>query len=107
MSSPLRVVEDHHVDRLGVEAWRHVKLTSPNRSIGLIALISPCPSVRADDTDRPTCLQEPRHTAARFLSETRGKQDALRRPGGYSGVVLPDPISNSVVKRSSADGTLS
>ena len=27
---------DYHVDRLGVEAWQHVKLTSTNRSIGLI-----------------------------------------------------------------------
>ena len=33
----MRNVEDHHVDRLGVEAWQHVKLTGTNRSIGLIA----------------------------------------------------------------------
>ena len=32
----MRFVEDHHVDRLGVEAWQHVKLTSTNRSIGLL-----------------------------------------------------------------------
>ena len=32
-------MEDHHVDRLGVEAQQCVKLTSTNRSIGLIALI--------------------------------------------------------------------
>ena len=32
----MRAVEDHHVDRLGVEAWQHVKLTSTNCSIGLI-----------------------------------------------------------------------
>ena len=32
----MRTVVDHHVDRLGVEAWQHVKLTSTNRSIGLI-----------------------------------------------------------------------
>ena len=32
-------MEDHHVDRLGVEAQQCVKLTSTNRSIGLIAFI--------------------------------------------------------------------
>jgi hypothetical protein len=32
----MRAVEDHHVDRLDVEAWQHVKLTSTNSSIGLI-----------------------------------------------------------------------
>ena len=31
----MRAVEDHHVDRPGVEAWQHVQLTGPNRSIGL------------------------------------------------------------------------
>ncbi len=31
----------------------------------------------------------------------------LRRPGGYGEVSEPDPISNSVVKRLSADGTMS
>ncbi len=32
-------MEDHHVDRLDVEAPRGVKLTSTNSSIGLIVLI--------------------------------------------------------------------
>lgn len=31
----------------------------------------------------------------------------LRRPGGYGGAAAPDPIPNSAVKRSSANGTLS
>ena len=35
MSSPLRAVEDHHVDRPGVEAQQCVKLTGPNSSIDL------------------------------------------------------------------------
>ena len=35
----MRAVEDHHVDRLDVEAQQCVKLTSTNRSIGLIAFI--------------------------------------------------------------------
>ena len=30
----MRPVGDHHVDRPGVEAWRHVKLTGTNWSIG-------------------------------------------------------------------------
>lgn len=32
---------------------------------------------------------------------------AFRRPGGYGGAAAPDPIPNSAVKRSSADGTSS
>ena len=32
---PIRAVEDHHVDRMDVEAWQHVKLTITNCSIGL------------------------------------------------------------------------
>jgi hypothetical protein len=31
----------------------------------------------------------------------------FRRPGGYGGVAAPDPIPNSAVKRSSANGTAS
>jgi hypothetical protein len=34
-------VEDHHVDRPGVEAQQCVQLTGTNCSIGLIDLISP------------------------------------------------------------------
>ena len=33
--------------------------------------------------------------------------DVFRRPGGNCEVAAPDPIPNSVVKRFSADGTLS
>ena len=36
---PIRAVEDHHVDRLDVEAQQCVKLTSTNSSIDLIVLI--------------------------------------------------------------------
>ncbi len=32
----MRAVEDHHVDRLGVEEEQSLQLTSTNRSIGLI-----------------------------------------------------------------------
>ena len=40
MSSPLKAVVDHHVDRPGVEAPRGVQLTGTNSLIGLIALIA-------------------------------------------------------------------
>ena len=36
MSFPLRIVEDYDVDRLEVQAWQHVQLTSTNHPIGLI-----------------------------------------------------------------------
>lgn len=39
-------------------------------------------------------------TASRF-------ERAFCRPGGYGGAAAPDPIPNSAVKRSSADGTSS
>ncbi len=39
---PIRAVEDDHVDRLGVEVQQCTKLTSTNRSIGLIPLIYQC-----------------------------------------------------------------
>jgi hypothetical protein len=39
MSSPLKAVVDHHVDRPGVEVERSMQLTGTNRLIGLIALI--------------------------------------------------------------------
>src|SRR5690606_38527544 len=39
---PIRAVEDHHVDRPGVEAQQCVKLTGTNSSIGLIVLINQC-----------------------------------------------------------------
>ncbi len=34
-------MEDHHVDRPGVKAWQHVKLTGPNRSTDLQSHASP------------------------------------------------------------------
>ena len=33
-------MEDDHVDRTGVEAWQHVKLTVTNSSIDFIVLIA-------------------------------------------------------------------
>ncbi len=43
--------------------------------------------------------KQPTTTASRIC--------VLRRPGGYGGAAAPDPIPNSVVKRSSANGTSS
>src|SRR4051794_11543982 len=37
--TPLRAVEDDHVDRPGVQARQRVELTGTNRSIGLIPLM--------------------------------------------------------------------
>jgi hypothetical protein len=42
----MRAVEDHHVDRPGVEAQQCVKLTGTNRSIGLISSDNPRPGQR-------------------------------------------------------------
>ena len=37
---PIRTVEDHHVDRSGVEVQQCMKLTDTNRPIGLIRHLS-------------------------------------------------------------------
>ena len=86
-------MEDDHVDRPGVEVRQRMKLTGTNSSIGLIVLITQCPSRRSAIG---------RHERQQLL-----EQRALCRPGGYGGAAAPDPIPNSAVKRSSADGTSS
>ncbi len=40
-----------------------------------------------------------------MLSRQRGQPDVFYLPGGYSGTPPLDPIPNSTVKRSSANGT--
>ena len=85
-------MEDDHVDRPGVEVQQCMKLTGTNSSIGLIVLI-PCAHHDSDG-------RRERQTASRL-------KRALCRPGGYGGAAAPDPIPNSAVKRSSADGTAS
>jgi hypothetical protein len=42
----------------------------------------------------------------RFIQLLETK-NAFRRPGGHGGAAAPDPIPNSAVKRSSANGTSS
>ena len=83
-------MEDHHVDRPGVEAQQCVKLTGTNSSIGLIALIF-------DARLREQRVVEKRPTS--FHSSV------LRRPGGYCEEPEPDPIPNSAVKLLRADDT--
>ena len=59
----MRAVEDHHVDRPDVDAQQWVKLTGPNRSIGLIQPTHPAQrqgpqgktvtgKIRSDSKDR-------------------------------------------------------
>ena len=43
----------------------------------------------------------------RDLNQIYCAPSVFRRPGGYGGVSIPDPISNSAVNRSSANGTSS
>ena len=86
-------MEDHHVDRPGVEVRQRMKLTGTNRSFGLIALIYQCP-------------------LAVMAGRLRSRKDqshasVLRWPGGSCVGPEPDPIPNSAVKPLSAYGTKS
>lgn len=81
-------MEDHHVDRPGVDAQQCVKLTGTNSSIGLITLISQCPSKNINPKTNSKVL--------RFAGLV-----------AIAGTKTPDPIPNSEVKRPSANGTAS
>ena len=104
-------MEDDHVDRPGVEAPQGVELTGTNSSIGLIALIKQCSSLRSEEI-RAT-RGDPKRMMGGENSPIRSPQgfeprpvaSPFCRPGDYSGVAAPDPIPNSAVKRPSADGT--
>ena len=89
---------DHHVDRPGVEVQQCMQLTGTNSSIGLNALIKQCPFIwlAQAETSRDVRTTDQKICFSLF-----------RLPGDYGGVAAPDPIPNSVVKRLSADGTLS
>ena len=119
-------MEDHHVDRLGVEVQQCTKLTSTNRSIGLIAFIvnahlfqvryRPLAYLSAFEFALPrSALLEGNgwcaYHASRSLSVIASTEDqictALCWPGDFGGAPTPDPIPNSAVKGSSADGTKS
>ena len=86
-------MEDHHVDRPGVEAQQCVKLTGTNSSIGLIVLIFAARVLRKEQT-RST--ERPAYSSS-----------VLRRPGGYCEEPEPDPIPNSAVKLLRANDTSS
>ena len=90
---PIRAVVDHHVDRPGVEAWQHVKLTGTNRSTGFIALIADHHKNKTNDP-----------------GADRASRDHILIFAGLvamAGRKTPDPIPNSAVKLPSANGTSS
>ncbi len=63
----MRTVEDYHVDRLGVEVRQRMKLTSTNRSIGLIVPIAHAHQTSFDDAifspHAPKALRTARRTS--------------------------------------------
>ncbi len=102
-------MEDHHVDRPGVEAQQCVKLTGTNSSIGLIVLINLCPHSRDDRLE----IHQPGLLA---WESTWPKQTNINQTSPFMFfadlVVLarsprPDPIPNSTVKFLRANGTKS
>src|SRR5690606_15091265 len=98
-SIPLRAVEDHHVDRPGVEEQQCLKLTGTNSSIGLIVLISQCPQ------SKPGLHQA-------FIAQIKNQNQNSPLLFFADLVVLarsprPDPIPNSTVKFLRANGTKS
>ena len=67
---PIRAVEDDHVDRTGVEAWQHVKLTVTNSSIDFFVPIDYVHRTQFDDLFCPDARwapDGPRHRARRPL----------------------------------------
>ena len=109
-------MEDHHVDRPGVEVRQRMKLTGTNRSFGLIALINQCPPrqldrwpVRRPKDGKDQCSQadvvDPRIKSEG--SAHRVRLSVLRRPGGYCEEPEPDPIPKSAVKLLRANDTSS
>ena len=91
-----------------MEAQRCVQLTGTNRSFGLIALITPCPTLPpgGPPTPRDPLPDTPPPDAAQPRAARRRGRVDLRRPGGPGEAARPDPIPNSAVKRFSAHGTV-
>lgn len=115
-------MEDDHVDRLGVEVRQRMKLTSTNRSIGLIVPIAhahhKANATHSSEQDERRVQNKtsegdkPQAVYADLTSFSSGLRPldanlALCRPGGSGGVAAPVPIPNTAVKRPSADGTSS
>ena len=114
MSFPLRIVADYHVDRLEVQAWQHVQLTSTNHPIGLISSKSIFRGLGpAWPFDRPLRQEEVdlRVDVREWFSGRRGHWKSVSRraagldSGDHSVVEPPGPIPNPEVKRRSADGS--
>ena len=87
-------MEDDHVDRPDVEAQQCVKLTGTNRSFGLIALITQCPSVQTAPAQVWTMQQI--QTATARVWATRPQNQSLASQLSFAGLVAlarwPDPI---------------
>lgn len=102
----MRTVEDDHVDRLGVEVRQRMKLTSTNRSIGLIVPIAHA-HLQMSDVFKTKRVGSTNSPASQSGLRPLDANLALCRPGGSGGVAAPVPIPNTAVKRPSADGTSS
>jgi hypothetical protein len=65
---PIRAVEDHHVDRLRVEEPQGLKLSSTNRSIGLITIFN---ITRSDENAKRAISQDYQCFSLLSVSPTR------------------------------------
>ena len=111
----MRAVIDHHVDRLDVDAQQCVKLTSTNRSIGLISSIA-CSDKHPDKVRRAiqfgaiscfiySCIMNDARAFARAMLERHPATFFVNDLVVIARGNTPDPIPNSAVKTLSADGT--
>ena len=78
----MRDVVDHDVDRLGVEAWQHVKLTSTNHSIGF----NPLPRIAVKTTSETKLSTNQKLVTSQTQqnnTQTRSINSVHRRPGGH------------------------
>ena len=69
---PIRAVEDDHVDRTGVEAWQHVKLTVTNSSIDFFVPIDYVHQAKLDDICSVFTLTWPSATTLQTARQTFG-----------------------------------
>ena len=102
-------MEDHHVDRPGVEAQQCVKLTGTNRSFGLIRpprrMQGPQPPAGSHNLDPSTHVPEHRSQKTEVCQTDPDlcSDDLVVMARAKT----PDPIPNSAVKTLSANGTAS
>ena len=97
-------MEDHHVDRPGVEAQQCVKLTGTNHSIGLIALGLMTRATKTERAHAGSGLIRRSHPLGGQLCKISVRLHGLVVIAGGK---APDSIPNSAVKILSADGTAS